>query len=851
MRRLILKILYIAAVFLLSIVFFISRNKTEVPEGTTVMDSAHLPLIRLYLEDGQEVATLHGYLDEMDVRTMRGGILPLSDDRRVTLRLFSYNEAVDGMRYEVRDITGERLVEQTEITERSETENGDFEASFAVKDLIGTDEEYMLIIKADTGAGTASYYTRIMKRSQENADFASTALRFAKEFHENTFDSTRRDELTPYLESNRSGDNTSFAHVNIHSSLAQVTWGELPVIWHDTPSARINDLRGDSVTVTLTGSVTLQTESESRYLTYDVTEDFRIRQGKSRIHLLDYERTMQYRFSGDPEEFGADRIELGIGSEDFPFMENDDGSMIAFSAGRKLYSYRKSDHELSVLFAFADEENADDRCTYDAHDYQLLSVDEAGNVRFLVVGYMNRGRHEGRVGVAFYTYEAGIRQINEQVFMPVNAAPEVLCACVARMAHAGGKDELYLMPGDDVIAVDSAANIRTIIEGAAQSAWFRSDSGAVFALADRNEGGKRITIVQFRSGNVSEVTADPGTRLIPLGFMQEDLVYGVVRETDIRRDQAGNEVYAMSTVLIRDMAGDILENYRSPGYYVISAEVEGNQIRLQRVQFNEETGYYEEAPEDQIINTLEARQRINRVISVTEGIWERVVQIECGGKIADAPLKVVAPRFGENKEKDTPETSLFRKAGTNGYYVYGTGGRIVELCAKEADAVIAANEIGGAVLDPDDRLVWARGSLQTRNQIMAITHSAESTEPNEDTAAYCLQLMLEHRGIARNVEELLEKGESFTEILEEHLPGCRALNLTGCDMSSVLYYVNLDIPVLASMRDGGAMLLIGFNDTEVVVVDPDSRDRVYKLTRSAGTRLFDESGNRFTAYYFR
>ncbi|MBR5115970.1 MAG: hypothetical protein IK096_02795, partial [Lachnospiraceae bacterium] len=543
------------------------------------------------------------------------------------------------------------------------------------------------------------------------------------------------------------------------------------------------------------------------------------------------------------------KIELGIGSEDFPFMENEDGSMIAFSAGRKLYSYRKGDHELSVLFAFADEENADERCSYDAHDYQLLSIDDDGNIRFLVVGYMNRGRHEGRVGVAFYTYESGIRQINEQVFMPVNAAPEVLCACVARMAHAGGKDELYLMPGDDVIAVDSAANIRTIIEDAAQSAWFRSESGAIFALADRNEGGKKITIVQFRTGNVSEVTADPGTRLIPLGFMQEDLVYGVVKETDIRRDQAGNEVYAMSTVLIRDMAGDILENYRSPGNYVVSAQVEGNQIRLNRVQLNEDTGYYEEAPEDQIINTLEAKERINRVISVTAGIWERVVEIDCGGKIADAPLKVVAPRFG-NDQEDPPETSLFRKAGTNGFYVYANSGRIYELCAKEADAVITADEIGGAVVDPDDRLVWARSSLQARNQIMAITHSAENTEPGEDTAAYCLQLMLEHRGIARNVEELLTGGASFTDVLGDNLPGCRALNLTGCDMSNVLYYVNMDIPVLASMRDGGAMLLIGFNDSEVVVVDPDSRDRVYKLTRSAGNRLFSENGNRFTAYYY-
>ena len=83
--------------------------------------------------------------------------------------------------------------------------------------------------------------------------------------------------------------------------------------------------------------------------------------------------------------------------------------------------------------------------------------------------------------------------------------------------------------------------------------------------------------------------ADPGTRLIPLGFMQEDLVYGVVRERDIRKDQTGTEVYAMESVLIRDAQGDILEHYQSPGHYVVDARVEGNQIRLYRVRLNEET----------------------------------------------------------------------------------------------------------------------------------------------------------------------------------------------------------------------------------------------------------------------
>ena len=53
---------------------------------------------------------------------------------------------------------------------------------------------------------------------------------FVKRFHEDTFDKANVEEnLAMYLESNREGDNSSFARVDIHSSWNQVTWGDLAV----------------------------------------------------------------------------------------------------------------------------------------------------------------------------------------------------------------------------------------------------------------------------------------------------------------------------------------------------------------------------------------------------------------------------------------------------------------------------------------------------------------------------------------------------------------------------------------------------------------------------------------------
>jgi len=63
----------------------------------------------------------------------------------------------------------------------------------------------------------------------------------------------------------------------------------------------------------------------------------------------------------------------------------------------------------------------------------------------------------------------------------------------------------------------------------------------------------------------------------------------------------------------------------------------------------------------------------------------------------------------------------------------------------------------------------------------------------------------------------------------------------------MLYYVNKDIPVLALMNDGSAMLIIGFNEQNIVVMDPE-RGEIYKIGRNDSREMFESNGNRFMTY---
>ena len=153
------------------------------------------------------------------------------------------------------------------------------------------------------------------------------------------------------------------------------------------------------------------------------------------------------------------------------------------------------------------------------------------------------------------------------------------------------------------------------------------------------------------------------------------------------------------------------------------------------------------------------------------------------------------------------------------------------------------------MVNDKNNYVWFKGNRLKSNQIMAITRSAEAYDDmtSKSSAAVCIDLVLGFEGANRNVEALLARGDSVGQILEDALPEADILKLDGCSLSSILYYVNQDIPVLAMLNDGEALLVIGFNDQNTVLVNPKTGS-VYKYGMNDSAKLFEENGNHFITY---
>lgn len=840
MKKICIKTAVWIVTFFLSILILSSFMNQGNTDMTVEMGKATLPLVYMS-QGGERINCLHGYVKEMRGSTMRDTITPLGTGRNLSITVEKLGRHIKNMSFEVRSVDGERLVEATDITQYTDEKEYIY-ASFTIKDLIEDNTEYNLILFLEDSDGQViRYYTRII---QANEYHVTEKLAFVREFHNKIYNKEEAQSLTKYLESNSEGNNSTYSHVNIHSSFQQITWGDLNVREEQEPVYSIKELGPSIANINVAFMVSTGQGKTKRY--YNVTEYYRIRYTEERIYLLNYERDMHQIFEREGDNaFANNKIMLGINDPEVEMVESDGGNVVAFVNENRLYTYNISDNKFAYLFGFYDEENSDRRTLYDSHGIKILHVDETENVLFLIYGYMNRGRHEGEVGLQVYYYNSMLNTIEELVFIPDACSYQRVKADVEQLCYVDNNHHLYVMLSGNVFEVNlDNKNYRTIITDLKEDSYQISESNRMIAWKSGEETeSNTLTLLNLSTKKQTEIKQGSNILLTPLGFMGEDLIYGMTRMSDIEKDESGKVVIPMYEIRIQNENDEILKKYSQEGVYVIGAQIRDNQISLQRVERNEETMQYVSVADDQIMNNEEVVAGDNTIeLAVTEE-FETVVQIAVKKTIDRKSMKFLTPKevlFEGGREVilETQETD------TEHYYVYGI--RDIEGIYTDAgNAVTHSAEISGVVINDAGAYVWKSGDRSIKNQIMRIT--GDMADEERSSLAVCLDTILAYEGVQRNTAYMLQRGTTAVEILRNNLPDAQILELSGCTLNAVLYYVNRDIPVLAMLGDGNAVLIIGFNELNTVLMDPLTGE-VFKKGMNDSTEWFEENGNSFITY---
>ena len=769
----------------------------------------------------------------MNVGKMRSTITPVDFQSGIALRIEEGVLPIKALTYEVCSSDGKEILYKEKRKEIGE------EASLTFPGLELADREAILKLTLHTEKQDIYYYTRICTKEGTDSD---ACLAFAERFHNMTFGKENTESIAAYLENGTEDDETeNLQKVTIHSDAEHLTWGELRPQIKGEVSRSIKEISGNYMTIVYDYEVECAGEQDETEV-YQIREYLKVRYAEGTEYLLDYERTMEQELDASGNVLDNNGILLGIAKEELPYMANEAGTIVSFVQAGELWNYNQSQDALSLVFSFADSEGYDIRNLYKEHEIQIVSVNEQGDTTFKVIGYMNRGEHEGEVGTAIYFFDIEKNFVEEKAFIPDNISSEILLKEQEQLVYYNEQQEvLYAMKEGTLYKVDlEKGKKEALVENLEKDQYVSSKDGRLLAYQTVSslENAEEVKVLDFVTGKERTVTCSSGEFIRPLGFISEDFVYGIGRKEDAGAFVTGEHVCPMYKLEIRDTDNEVVKTYQADQVYVTGVTVEEKMLILDRVVKNESV--YTAVAKDYITSNEEVEKSNISVETYTSDEKERQVRIKYESGISDKKPKLLKPKqvLFEN-----PVLIPFEEEGeAEVFYTYGKG-KLLGIYASAADAIRQANENQGLVVSESQKYVWERGN---RSLVYDIAGVDLSPYQEGNTLAAALNRLFAYEGKTVDAAGEMAAGKKPIEILQEQFLG-NVLDLHGCSPEELCYILGKGTPIIAMTDLNNAVLLIGYNDSMITYVKPDTGEKV-SVPYEELEALTVASGNTYLGY---
>ncbi len=801
------------------VIYFISARNTMERETTiySSMDEPALPLV--YTESGgKEINCLRGYLQDMGNAAARDSISVLPEDRALNIRIAEYGNTITGISYEIRNLSLDRLIERTQL-ENWESADGSTHAVLPIQNLLTRDETYLLCLTVDTGERDIYYYTRIMWATHGN--YAGDMVELADTFTRKSLDYQQAQDLTAYLETNSTEDNSSLGYVTIRASFTHFTWDGLDVEMEGEPQITLQEYDGLMGQVQVKYKVRIREKSGTESVAL-AEDNFTMKWNEQRIYMMNYERRVNELFSGEDTSFSKTQILLGIqNEEEISSVKSQNGRYIAFSVNGNLWCYDEKENRLSCVFSFMSQEDDGARSDFDQHGIKILTLSDDGTLDFLVYGYMNRGKYEGRTGVVFYRFGWESDTVQELFFIPENESFEKIEADIERLSYVSPNEMIYLMLGGSVYGIDLKSGESLVVaRGLSEGSFAVSADGSRFAWQEGGDlyGSDVVHVIDFVTAEKQEIRGEQNDYVRALGFVGNDLIYGLADSGDLWINNGRTKGLPMYAVYIVNGMMEVESEYRRENVYVSDVDVQEGRIHLTCcVKLGDNSYMYQ--GDDTIVSNRKIEEDsgggIGWLNSQEKG---RICYVDAGTDIDAASLEILSPQAFSYENTNMLEIgSSGSRSEDNSlvFYAYG-GGHYLGASRDFQTAVELAYDKMGLVVDENQHILWDRVDRQN----------------------------------ARNLSSPEEKALKITRHLESFdgsrlsSDGVFLIDAEGCSLSQVLYFIDKGIPVIAYVESGKYLLLTGFDQYNITLYDPDTQES-WKMGLGDGEAYFNNLQNDF------
>ena len=784
----------------------------ETTDDRSDMNDAVLPEVMVQFGD---VLTnrMYGYRQPMEADFVRDSVTPLDTTKKLTLVVNPYDTKVRNLSYEIRTSDGSKVMENRTIKSLDTGSDGYLRTEIEISSGLLMNQEYSLQITLSTNHGDAYYYTRVVSRS---ATYTEQYAKFADDFVQMSLDKTQADNLAAYLETSDSASSRNFAGLNINSPLADISWGNLNPQLSKAGIPVIKDINETTASISIEYEISAQNENGNTEY-YLVTDFYRMRYDETRIRLLDFKRSASEVFDPSLSVISNSGLLLGVRSKDVDYLTNEDGSVTAFTQNGDIWSYVPDTGKFVEIFTFRKDTESDFRDARVEHDIKLLSVENNGDVDFMVYGYMNRGAHEGYSGVGIYHYNNDQGAIEEQVFIPCTESFEFLQEDLGTLSYVNQSGQLFIMIAGNLYQINIDENTYEVLADHIDSDDFGVSVTNAHA-AWKSESGDyagQIEFIDFDTMERRRIAPEASQKLDLLGFMNEDLIYGIVLDGDTLPNATGYMIDGITTFRIEGFDGTVKKEYHQDGLYVAGVTVGTTLMEFTLVQKSGDI--YKGVKKDNIMNNSTAatdKTSVEQTSSSRQGVIVRLTFEDSPS--SEEPLILYAKV--RNAGEKVVDIQVDKSSVEEVYYVYAGGG-LDSVWTDPAKAVQRADKQTGVVLNRAQQYVWERGNMKT--QITLNT---------------------------TDIPEIIRTASLDVQNLQNGLgDSAKVTDLTGCSLENVLYEVSAQRAVIARTGSDSSVVIVGYDQYNTYLLDP-STGEVKPYGMNDSTALFKNAGNMFITY---
>ncbi len=676
--------------------FTVYKDNVRISEKESkLMGTSTLPVVHNVI-DGYAINELHGYTMDMDRAFMREIVTPVAEDGMVEFDVTPYQCNIIGMEYEVYDYQTQKILANEKI-ENWEKKKNNLKAKVSMSGL-KADKEYALKLILTTEEQTKIQYDSLLKR--EDNQNIEKVLAFTKEYSKSTLDYEKAANFViPYIEPKADNPNTNLGNVDITSSLRQLTYQGLDVSRVTEPSVSISEMTKEATCVVMKYRVKAKNEYDTEE-EYQIAEYYRVAIHNGGTYLTSYHRTMDQRYNPDTANTNTKKMNLGIDSDlQVDYLTSESNNYIAFVNNQNLYMMDIHDNEVTEAFTFEADETDGIRENYDQHGIKIISVSDTGDIDFLVYGYMNRGEHEGKSGVTLYHYNKSQNIVEEKIYIPSTKPYEVLKEVIGKLCYISKRQIMYLYMDNSIYSVDLAGKEYVEVVGNLKKQDFAISSDGKNIAWIQND---TIRILNLDDGSEGSVPASKGKRLVPLGFIGEDIVYGTASQKNVYLDRYGDETILMDNVkIVNTKEMKTSKTYQKKGSYIVDVAVSDAMLDItlcKKVSKSVNGIGYKVTGHDQVLNNIETKQAaVTTGTLVTDLKQTQMVIFYASNVISEDATKLVKPEEIRTDAGNALSIKNEDREDQN-YYVYAEQS-LLGIYSSQAKAKDLAVEKKGVVTD--------------------------------------------------------------------------------------------------------------------------------------------------------